>query len=469
MSKLLHLDTVAHFLDEAIEFEVPELREVTMQIITHRFKHVVDAAPDFMFTIPQEVFINLIKHPELNINEEIDLVHWVRKYITYRDANAENVPQDPKEVAGDYFWSMLSEKEQADREKAYKDLIKAKSLELEKMEKQRVDDFHKLEEWDEKKEGVSRDQKKAQFLLDWWQERKNKEIHDRLKVTKCTEVQKTELFKAIRWHNITHDNLLELSQDSFWHSARAFILQGLSGRLQNFDKTIVSVSNSFHQEPRVKYPQVVNGNVTTVAPQVTNNFGNSTANDFARATIRSNDPVRVGDNIYATQRINNVQSGRVPLHGEHQRDLREAINRIDGEAREKLYHDAIGLNDTKTFKERSSPNRGSQFHRNNKSVVDDAEAVTKDPSHARSGDYLVRNLNLANTNSLSPQRRQKVNSTQSNLVFEDENMRSYSKNFLKTSVVQKAKIPQSEFVYQYDMDEHGVLNYLGTQGGQKVW
>ena len=76
--KLLHLDTVAHFLDESIEFEVPQLREVTMKIITNRFKHIVDTAPDFMYTIPQEVFAGIITDAELNINEEIDLVHWVK-------------------------------------------------------------------------------------------------------------------------------------------------------------------------------------------------------------------------------------------------------------------------------------------------------------------------------------------------------------------------------------------------------
>jgi len=51
-NKLLHLETVAHFLDEAIEFEIPELKETTMRLIISRFKHIVDAASDFMFTLP---------------------------------------------------------------------------------------------------------------------------------------------------------------------------------------------------------------------------------------------------------------------------------------------------------------------------------------------------------------------------------------------------------------------------------
>ena len=106
--KLLHLDTVAHFLDESLEFEIPALKDITMKIITARFKHIVDTAPDFMYTIPQDIFERIIRDPELNINEENDLVQWVKAYILFREKHDEDINHDPETNAGTLVWNSLT-------------------------------------------------------------------------------------------------------------------------------------------------------------------------------------------------------------------------------------------------------------------------------------------------------------------------------------------------------------------------
>ena len=75
----------------------------------------------------------------------------------------------------------------------------------------------------------------------------------------------------------------------------------------------------------------------------------------------------------------------------HNKELKDALHRLDAEAREKMHQDAQGLNATKTFKHESSPNRGSIYARHNKSVVDEPEAFSKSPARAQ-GDYKVRTL-----------------------------------------------------------------------------
>lgn len=67
------------------------------------------------------------------------------------------------------------------------------------------------------------------------------------------------------------------------------------------------------------------------------------------------------------------------------------------------------------------------------------------------------------------------------------NMRSYNEHFLgrqdnglntfgntyvsqmRGSQMSQSNFPPSEFAYQYDMDENGVLYFLATQGKRKVW
>jgi len=70
-----------------------------------------------------------------------------------------------------------------------------------------------------------------------------------LQVKKVTEAEKQEIFKEIRWNLMSHEQLVECSMDEALVSAKAFILNGLSMKLVNHEKTNV-LNHSFNAQAR---------------------------------------------------------------------------------------------------------------------------------------------------------------------------------------------------------------------------
>jgi hypothetical protein len=67
LNELLHLDTVAHFLQEAIEFKMPEVLKETTALLLHYYQYCYEADPNFMSYIPNEEFVELLRNDNLNI------------------------------------------------------------------------------------------------------------------------------------------------------------------------------------------------------------------------------------------------------------------------------------------------------------------------------------------------------------------------------------------------------------------
>jgi hypothetical protein len=74
-------------------------------------------------------------------------------------------------------------------------------------------------------------------LLDATQRDVNLAVKKRLVLAQVTETERLNIFKAIRWSFVSHDDLVEVSTDSDFDAARSLILEGLSSRLVNFEKT----------------------------------------------------------------------------------------------------------------------------------------------------------------------------------------------------------------------------------------
>ena len=68
-----------------------------------------------------------------------------------------------------------------------------------------------------------------------------------------TETEKIEAFKAIRWSYMSHEQLIETSMCKDFELARPMILEGLSSRLVNFEKS-TKLGQSINLMPRTKYP-----------------------------------------------------------------------------------------------------------------------------------------------------------------------------------------------------------------------
>lgn len=60
LNELLHLDTVAHFLQEAIEFQMPAVLQETTNLLLHYYQHCYAADPGFMSYIPNKEFVQLL-------------------------------------------------------------------------------------------------------------------------------------------------------------------------------------------------------------------------------------------------------------------------------------------------------------------------------------------------------------------------------------------------------------------------
>lgn len=75
---MLSVTNVAHFLQESIEFKVPQLNDACRELIIANFKSIYLASADFVHMLPVSAFIDIIQSDELAIDSEFELVDIVR-------------------------------------------------------------------------------------------------------------------------------------------------------------------------------------------------------------------------------------------------------------------------------------------------------------------------------------------------------------------------------------------------------
>jgi hypothetical protein len=57
---MLTVDTVAHFLQESIEFNIPELTETAVKLIVLNFRDIALKTPEFLWSLPMQQFISIL-------------------------------------------------------------------------------------------------------------------------------------------------------------------------------------------------------------------------------------------------------------------------------------------------------------------------------------------------------------------------------------------------------------------------
>ena len=184
---------------------------------------------------------------ELNIEDEFLLVQYVKDYFKHKEQHSEKVPQNPEQVAGPEVWSRLTDAERKARIDAFEKGKKSITSEIDEQRKKDTKEFHTIG-GDPKLQ-----QQQSQFYLNINQRAVNRVIKDRLTCTPVTEAEKAEIFRSIRWNLMTHEQLVETSMDSDFEMAKAYILDGLSNKLVNFEKSS-KLNLSFNVMPRTKYP-----------------------------------------------------------------------------------------------------------------------------------------------------------------------------------------------------------------------
>lgn len=74
----------------------------------------------------------------------------------------------------------------------------------------------------------------------------------RLKLKRLSKVEKTELFKTIRFGFLHHEDLLRMTSNPVFELAKNFIVEGLSVRLDTYENSKKKNLN-INLEPRVNY------------------------------------------------------------------------------------------------------------------------------------------------------------------------------------------------------------------------
>jgi hypothetical protein len=51
---MLTVDTVAHFLQESVEFNIPELMETAIKMIVLNYRDIALKTPEFLWSLPMQ-------------------------------------------------------------------------------------------------------------------------------------------------------------------------------------------------------------------------------------------------------------------------------------------------------------------------------------------------------------------------------------------------------------------------------
>jgi hypothetical protein len=165
--------------------------------------------------LPADAFTSICSADNLYITDESLVVKLIRDYLDYRKElpilDEENPMKD---------WSNLTAEEKAKRQEEENKLKEEENKKHEAAKATEKADYDKLDPL-------------GKLQHDW--NKKVDDIHhkanDQLVLKRLTKEQKKELFKAIRFSYLHHEELLKLAADPVFELAKDFIVEGLTYKL----------------------------------------------------------------------------------------------------------------------------------------------------------------------------------------------------------------------------------------------
>jgi hypothetical protein len=333
--------------------------------------------------LPLEYFQRLMKSDALNVENEVKVLDWVEKYVKFR--LEVNVDKTEEEI------------------KAENDVILAAGGEVPLTEEQ--------------VETASNDEKFAALddagKIAWKYSIQVNEMHkkalERMKVRGLRTEHKRELFKAIRYAFLTHQQLLKISKDKLFEEAKEYIVEGLTFKIEP-------------EEVRMKDDTLIN-----LRPRESYNY------DAEELGVRSPQHHRL-DHTGKPQFQNNPQSDH-SIRRNKPSPERDHVNRINGNRRGGYQQDRHTL-------------RGGQ--RKSQVGYPSRTYGGMDDTFAREG---------FDDRSSSPRAPIKF----------DLPGGSKSRRIGPQSSSPLQNNAKNSFDYSFDFDENGLFNFLGTSGGRKLW
>ena len=200
---------------DAIEHQDAELAKACADLLVQRFETAQEVGEDraFLLELDLESFVSILQSDKLNIIHENVLTVMVKDYFATR-INAKPVKELPPEKAlKPELWALLDDTEKAARKAQYD--ARQKTLQ---------DEIAAKRDEQSTKYQLMDTAQRIQFVLDLKQEERNKDIENMLRLKPLSDADKIEIFKAIRWTFITHEELLKLSMDPDFALAKSMIM-----------------------------------------------------------------------------------------------------------------------------------------------------------------------------------------------------------------------------------------------------
>lgn len=270
---------------------------------------------------------------------------------------------------------------------------------------------------------------KIQWLKNEEVDKLRKEANERMRVRGMRPEDKRELFKTVRFAFLTHQELLHCSRDPLFHEAKEYLVEGLTYKIEpeevlGKDETVISLIPRVHY----KFPERTHdGDLNVRAPQhhridergvPTKEESKYEEEDFHKH------PSHLSGRGSKDYHSKNWQAKAKPSYAGYQSDHSHGRT------------GATGFGDRKG--QLSYPPR-------NLAVGDDTFARADGTHYDRS---------------LSPGsgRKHTVNAGKSRRIKPQPNWNQ-----------ERPLETPTELIYNFDFDENGLFNFLGTEGKRKLW
>ena len=436
-------------------FDLPKLNKACINYIATNFKFVKIFKSDII-DLDFETFKKIMSSEEINIDNEKDISDFVINYIrSRRELPEENEAiKENKEIKEN-----INNEEQKEEEKK----------EEEKKEEEKKEEEKKEEEKKEEK----KEEKNENNINEKWKNDLNK-LKETIKKKKLSKEQEKELIMCIRFNNISHNELVRLTNEPILDEYKDILLQALSSKLDIYEQQQKNDNREFSNNPRY-YSQNENqerdnnNNENNNFYYSQNNFGNKNNIEFLNNKSMPNtnySSCPKSQRFYDNNKIktlnnedyyndNNNYFKKSDFYNNNPRDFNYnrfyKNNNITNKDNVHDYYNKFNIN-----------NNNEEFYnikQNNKENNNDFEEnFNEDRQDVLNSQFF--NINNKSEKEKINRYRQMIKSDiKKNPNKIEQSSLSSSNNQLINPLNYNIK-----FKYKYDFDKNGALYYIGTYG-----
>ncbi|EAR87291.2 E3 ubiquitin-protein ligase HECTD1 (macronuclear) [Tetrahymena thermophila SB210] len=495
VSNIQKEDDSVNLLLDSIQFQSEEMKQSALDVIVPKFSDFLRSSflMNELMNLPYEAFKALVQRDDICVNEESDVFNLVYKYILKRESDPEHPSvlkqaQDAKQKAEDLIGEKPNPEEapQNIEEAPKQEGEEAPKNEGEEAPKQEGEEAQKVEQQEnnENKEQppvqvVSGLDEKVYIMPD----NLESQAKERLQNFKLTQEQKKDLLLSIRLGYVSHETLLKYSNMEVFQEFKDIFLQAISSKLNFYDSQEFLNKYQFNLDPRASYQDRVN-NLSVAYPNNTSKLNQNSVNHQRTSSINQqfpnhdknillNDTIK-SENVQATNRAkhspqqvnNNIlqESSRVGAANPY--SLIDPKLQLQHPNNNLLSHNNISIN---PFQGNSALNLPSY---NNFQQYQNHQQLPIHQSLYQPSGQLGNNMRPPQHLNQSQQPYPTIQSQFYNNGQENhQNLNITNSSNLKspTRLPPRQSHGNIEFVYKSDLDDNGVLYYLGTYGKTKPY